>query len=99
MAILCGKNREEESRLFSGLDGSFELTVHEGYDAFAADAEGRPTGIAVQLSKNWHTRQERRVIYDGAWFHGSTVLRLQPKSETELELAIAYARWGGVPAR
>jgi len=62
------------------------------------DAEGRPTGIPVQLSKNWHSRKERRVLYDGQWFHGSTVLHLPPRSETELELAITYARWGGVPA-
>ena len=69
-----------------------------GFTPMLRDAEGRPTGIPVQLSKNWHSREDRRVLYDGAWFHGSTMLHLPPRSETELELAIAYARWGGVPA-
>ena len=69
-----------------------------GFTPMIRDAEGHPTGIPVQLSKNWHSREERRALYDGAWFHGSTMLHLPPRSETELELAIAYARWGGVPA-
>lgn len=62
------------------------------------DANGIPTGAPVQISKNWHRRPDRRLSYEGPWFHGFTMLRLPPQSERKLELSIAYARWGGVPS-
>ncbi len=40
VAVRCGKDREEEVRLFSGLDGTFVLTGRAEYDAFDAEAEG-----------------------------------------------------------
>ena len=40
VAIRCGKEREEEVRLFSGLDGTFLLSGREEYDAFGVEAEG-----------------------------------------------------------
>lgn len=54
------------------------------------DAEGWPVGLPVQISKNWHETM--------AWFRGSTMLTLPPRSSTPLELTIVYAFWGGVPA-
>lgn len=68
-----------------------------GISAVLCDAEGLPTGIPVQLSKNWHNRAEAGV-YAGAWFHGFTLLRLPPRATIELELRIAYGHWGGVSA-
>ena len=62
------------------------------------DGEGHPTGIPVQISKNWHRRPERSFLHEGPWFHGFTLLRLPPESRVCCEFAIAYARWGGVPA-
>ncbi len=62
------------------------------------DSQGRPTGAPVQISKNWHRQPDRRLLYEGPWFHGFTMLRLAPRSKRTLELTIAYARWGGVPA-
>jgi hypothetical protein len=62
------------------------------------DEEGHPTGIPVQISKNWHRRPERSFLHEGPWFHGFTLLRLPPQSRVRCEFAIAYARWGGVPA-
>jgi hypothetical protein len=68
-----------------------------GISAVLRDTNGEPTGIPVQLSKNWHSGGTR-VRYDGQWFHGISQVRLPPRSETELELVLSYARWGGVPA-
>jgi hypothetical protein len=68
-----------------------------GMSAVLRDANGQPTGIPVQLSKNWHGRPEGGV-YAGLWFHGFTQVRLQPQSEVELELALVYGHWGGVAA-
>ncbi len=68
-----------------------------GMSAILRDKEGNPTGIPVQISKNWHNRPEGGV-YTGAWFHGFSLLHLPPHSETELELTLVYGHWGGLPA-
>ena len=68
-----------------------------GVSAILRDVRGNPTGIPVQLSKNWHTRAEGGV-YAGVWFHGFSQVRLPPGAAVELELTIAYGHWGGVAA-
>lgn len=68
-----------------------------GISAILRDAEGSPTGIPVQLSKNWHNEPEGGV-YAGHWFHGISQVRLPPGSTVELELTLAYGHWGGVAA-
>ena len=68
-----------------------------GVTAVLRDKEGQPTGIPVQLSKNWHTRPEGGV-YSGIWFHGFSQVRLPAGEEVDLELTIAYGHWGGVAA-
>ena len=68
-----------------------------GVSAMLRDEEGNPTGIPVQLSKNWHN-EEAAGVYRGTWFHPITRLRLPAGSETELELVISYGNWGGVAA-
>lgn len=68
-----------------------------GISAMLRDADGNPTGIPVQLSKNWHTKPEGGV-YGGQWFHGSSQVRLPAGATVELELTICYGHWGGVPA-
>jgi len=68
-----------------------------GISAVLCDAEGNPTGIPVQLSKNWHKETEGG-IYAEQWFHGLTQVRLPAKTEIELELKIVCGHWGGIPA-
>lgn len=68
-----------------------------GVSAILRDAGGQPTGIPVQLSKNWHARPEGGV-YAGQWFHGISQVRLPPSATAELELTLAYGHWGGVAA-
>lgn len=68
-----------------------------GLSALLRDASGEPTGIPVQLSKNWH-RGRGGSPYDGQWFHGFTQLRVPAESTMHLELVMAYGHWGGVPA-
>ena len=69
-----------------------------GMSPMLRDMAGNPTGIPVQISKNWHKRDNQYPLYQGLWFHGFSMLRLPPESTTEFELSIAYAHWGGVPA-
>jgi hypothetical protein len=62
------------------------------------DSEGNPTGIPVQISKNWHQLKDRPFLYDGPWVHAFAQIPVAPGETWEGELAITYARWGGVPA-
>lgn len=68
-----------------------------GISAILRTPGGEPTGIPVQLSKNWHNRPEGGV-YAGQWFHGFSQVRVPPRTEIQLELALVYGHWGGVPA-
>tara|TARA_R110002096_G_scaffold374692_2_gene568406 strand:- start:1266 stop:3437 length:2172 start_codon:yes stop_codon:yes gene_type:complete len=68
-----------------------------GISAVLRDKDGNPTGIPVQLSKNWHNEPEGGV-YSGQWFHGISQVSLPAKTAIELELTIAYGHWGGAPA-
>ncbi|MFT5470041.1 MAG: hypothetical protein ACI8UO_005165 [Verrucomicrobiales bacterium] len=68
-----------------------------GLSAILRDQDGNPTGIPVQLSKNWHNDPEGGV-YSGQWFHGISQVRLPAAAEVELELVLVYGHWGGLPA-
>jgi hypothetical protein len=59
-----------------------------GMTPILCDAEGRPTGIPVQLSKNWH---------HGAYAKLYTILPVA-QGKTEYRLRIAYGFWGKLPA-
>ncbi len=94
-------DRERTARLlFRKTGGGIRQRIGSpitGMSAMLRDLAGNPTGIPVQLSKNWHGRPEGGV-YAGTWFHGFSQVRLPPRSEVELELTIVYGHWGGVPA-
>ncbi len=68
-----------------------------GFTPMLCDPDGTPTGLPVQISKNWHQRHEKGILpEEGPWFQGSAFVRLAPKSERRLLFQIAYARYGGV---
>ncbi len=94
-------DREEIARLFfemknigAGIGIGSAVT---GLTAVLRDLNGEPTGLPIQLSKNWHNRPEGGE-FAGQWFHGFTQVRLAARSRTELELTISHAHWGGLPA-
>lgn len=68
-----------------------------GFTPMLCDADGAPTGVPVQLSKNWHRRPEKGVLpHEGPWFHGFAMVRLPPKAKREFCFQMVYARYGGV---
>jgi hypothetical protein len=68
-----------------------------GISAMLRDDDGNPTGIPVQVSKNWHTgRAPGR--YQGPWYRGLTMLTVPPKATLCLEYTSANVLWGRVPA-
>lgn len=59
-----------------------------------SDADsGRPLGIPVQLSKNWHVNIA--TVHGGTWLRGSTMLTLQPGATQRIKLRLVYGYWGG----
>jgi hypothetical protein len=88
--------RERPMRLLFAKDYGFPGIT--GLCPMLRDSEGCPTGLPVQVSKNWHRREGHTLLYQGPWLHAFALLRLPPKSALDCELTIAYARWGGVPA-
>jgi hypothetical protein len=68
-----------------------------GFTPMILDSGGEPAGIPVQISKNWH-RGKTSMRHQGPWVHGSTVTKVPARSTRSYQYAIAYARWGGVPA-
>ena len=61
---------------------------------------GQPTGLAAQISKNWHrgSTDAYWAGFDGFWWTASMLLRLPPNSSIALSLALSYEQYGGVPA-
>lgn len=68
-----------------------------GISAILRDTEGNPTGIPVQISKNWHQSKDK-FLYQGPWFRGFTTLYIPASQTIELELMIVSAFWGKLPA-
>lgn len=68
-----------------------------GMSAVLRDSAGNPTGIPIQISKNWHGRPEGGV-YAGVWFHGFSQVHLPPGAQLELELTLVYGHWAGFAA-
>lgn len=70
-----------------------------GFTPMLCEADGSPSGLPVQLSKNWHQRPEKGVLpHQGPWFHGCAFVRLAPHATRELVFQMVYARYGGVCA-
>ena len=54
---------------------------------------GRPLGIPVQISKNWHGSSH--YVHAGSWLRGSTMLTLKAGESRRMKLRVAYGYWGG----
>jgi hypothetical protein len=68
-----------------------------GFTPMLCDADGTPTGLPVQISKDWHQRPEKAMLsHEGPWFHGCAFVRLPPKSNRAVVFQMVYARYGGV---
>lgn len=69
-----------------------------GTAAVLTDPNGSPTGIPVQVSKNWHiTDASNAPLYDKNWYHAYAMLHLDPNEKQELGLRLINGVWAGVP--
>ena len=70
-----------------------------GVSAILCDAEGRPTGIPLQQSKNWHTDKEHKdVPHDNMWFRAFARIPTPAGSSTTYQVKFVHGMWGTLPA-
>ena len=81
-------------RLCLGKTNTFGIV---GLSAMLRDADGDPTGIPVQVSKNWH-KGRAPGRYQGPWTRALTMLTVPAGTTLKLEYTSVNALWGGVPA-
>ncbi len=67
-----------------------------GCSMILRDKDGHPTGIPIQISKNWHTDYYSRFV--GPWVRGYTMMVIPPHQTIELELTRVSGFWGSLPA-
>ena len=84
-------------RLNFAREGDVPGAAITGLVPMLRDPQGNPTGIPVQISKNWHRKPGETLVYEGPWVHALTMLRLPPRSRLDLEFALAANFWGTVP--
>lgn len=69
-----------------------------GVSVIIRDAKTKePTGIDVQLSKNWHGA-DKTSLYKGPWFSGIAYIVVPAGQKVQYEVVTAYAKWGTVYA-
>lgn len=62
------------------------------------EADGRPLGIPVQISKNWHKDTENPTVHQGSWLRGYTMLHLAAGETKRFRLRVIFGYWGGAGA-
>ncbi len=62
------------------------------------EADARPTGLPVQISKNWHRDKDHPTIHQGAWLRGSTLVPMAAGQSKRFRLRVIYGYWGGAGA-
>ena len=62
------------------------------------EEDGRPTGIPVQISKNWHKDKDNPSLHEGPWLRGYTLVTLGARETRRFRLRAIYGYWSGVGA-
>ena len=60
-------------------------------------ADGTPTGVPMQVSKNWPKAHESNDVEYGPWARHFTILHLPAHAKSTFEFDVTYGMWGGVP--
>ncbi|MCP4453887.1 MAG: hypothetical protein GY809_20695, partial [Planctomycetes bacterium] len=62
------------------------------------EADGRPIGLPVQISKNWHRDKDKPTVHEGSWLRGYTLLPMAAGETKRFRLRVIYGYWGGAGA-
>ena len=96
-AVTLENRTEVSQRIGLNFDHTPAKSI-SSYVPMIVDDQGNPTGIPVQISKNWHTvKPGQEMPYAGSWMHGRTSLNLPAHARVAFRYGTTFARWGGVP--
>lgn len=60
------------------------------------EKDGTPSGIPVQLTKNWHTTEGKPLYLDSNWFEAYVPINIHANSSSTFEYTNAFEAWGKV---
>eukprot|EP00656_Telonema_subtile_P023161 TRINITY_DN244_c0_g1_i3.p1 TRINITY_DN244_c0_g1~~TRINITY_DN244_c0_g1_i3.p1 ORF type:complete len:940 (+),score=120.88 TRINITY_DN244_c0_g1_i3:45-2864(+) len=71
-----------------------------GFSLVVLDEQGAPTGVPVQISKNWHSGSVAAYWggYDGMWWTANMFTRLPARARYSISVRFFYQRYGNLPA-
>jgi hypothetical protein len=86
----------------AGTDARVDLRIElprnvsiTGHSLLLLDAEGRQTGIPVQISKNWHRKElDDFLPYMGPWSHGRVSMVMPPGFGRDFILKLVQGDYG-----
>ena len=63
------------------------------------DTDGTPTGMPMQISKNWHSLGNNQYrLYDGSWSRAYGFVEVPANSAVGYEFTYVYEQWGNASA-
>ena len=68
-----------------------------GFSTIIRNENGDPSGIPVQISKNWHG-DSTVGLYEGSWIRAYTEIKIPAQTNVQLQFTHNGATWGGVYA-
>ncbi|CAK9070103.1 unnamed protein product [Durusdinium trenchii] len=73
-----------------------EESCLSGVASVLRNISGKPSGVHLQLSKNWHLNDcyWGRIRYDGTWYSAIVELSLPPFTQIHAELLVVYQFFG-----
>lgn len=87
-----GNSKWRKVKMNFHIEGPKRIT---GVSGILRDPETKePTGIHIQMSKNWHV-DRNPALYDSYWWTGIAHIRVPP-GLTQLELVVAYQYYEGL---
>ena len=89
----------EWNEFFSTGDTFYFDPDSSGGNIILLNEDGQPSGVPVQISKNWHSGNAAAYWagFDGTWWTGNVYLLLPPGASQSFNFALAYEKYGGVP--
>ncbi len=63
-----------------------------GFNALICNADGTPSGLPLQVSKNWHNGTSQ--LFSGSWFYGYTEVVIPANTTINFQYRQTGAKWG-----
>ncbi|MCF7847695.1 MAG: hypothetical protein K9M45_02500 [Kiritimatiellales bacterium] len=92
------RNPSKEARNIPLIFNEIKPQAITGTSMVLCESDGRPAGIPVQVSKNWHRKPDQRITHEGPWLRGYAMVPLAAGETKRFRLRVVTGYWGGVAA-